>query len=110
MGRPTRVEERKRQSRSAVKKMSRANAMSKELYQSIREVESAIGRLNEAFQHHIEELRGQTTPEEFKQWIARQSAMRDSGMLYLTWARHYVQSASSEQEEAEFEMRKDELF
>ncbi|MBI5197692.1 MAG: hypothetical protein HZA19_03695 [Nitrospirae bacterium] len=84
--------------------------MSKELYQSIREVETAIGRLNEAFKDHIEELRGQTTPEEFRQWIQRQSAMRDSGMLYLTWARHYIRSASSEQEEAEFEMREDDLI
>jgi hypothetical protein len=84
--------------------------MVKDLYDSVREVEAAIGRLNEAFKNHLDDLQGKTTPEEFRQWVQRQRAMRDSGMLYLNWARHYIRSASTEQEEAEMELREDDLF
>lgn len=82
--------------------------MTGELSQSIREVAAAIDRLNQVFESHVDEMRSRVDPDEYRQWLQRKSAMRDSGMLYLTWAKHYARVMTPEG--SELEMSEDELF
>ena len=67
--------------------------MSKEIRQSIIEVSQAIENLNRAFEKRADELRQAGDTEALQQWMNACHAMRDSGNIYITWARHYAKSS-----------------
>ncbi|HEX9758657.1 MAG TPA: hypothetical protein VGB26_12820 [Nitrospiria bacterium] len=81
--------------------------MSEDIQQSIEDVTKAIDRLNQAFERRTEELRQKGNHEEFNQWVQAKAAMRDSGVIYLSWARHYAKSAKQGGTD---EMNDDDLF
>lgn len=69
--------------------------MSTEIRQSIAAVEQAMESLNQAFERHAESLRAPEQANALQKWMAAAQAMRDSGHIYLNWARHYAQSAGA---------------
>lgn len=81
--------------------------MSDEIRQSIQNVERAIEHLNMAFDKKADELKEKGNTEEFNQWVQAKAAMRDSGVIYLSWARHYARASFREDDD---EMREDEMF
>jgi uncharacterized protein HemY len=74
-----------------------------EIGKSILEVTRAIENLNRAFEKRADELRQAGDVEGLQQWTKACSAMRDSGNIYITWARHYARlsepAGSSEEED-----------
>lgn len=66
-----------------------------EIQQSLIEVTRAIEHLNEAFERRADLLRQAGDPQELHQWIKATHAMRDSGNIYLSWAKHYARSAGA---------------
>lgn len=64
-----------------------------EIQQSLIEVARAIERLNEAFEKRADLLSQAGDPQELHQWVKATHAMRDSGNIYLSWAKHYARSA-----------------
>jgi hypothetical protein len=56
---------------------------------SIDEVTQAIENLNKVFEKRSIDLRDSGDVEGLKQWTKACQAMRDSGNIYITWARHY---------------------
>jgi len=64
--------------------------MTRDLHQSIAEVARAIEQLNQAFEQRADDLQKAGDPQEWQQWVKAAHAMRDSGNIYLTWARHYA--------------------
>jgi uncharacterized protein HemY len=73
-----------------------------EIRESIIEVTRAIENLNRAFEKRAADLRQAGDADGLQQWTKACSAMRDSGNIYITWARHYAKlsepSGSSEEE------------
>lgn len=87
--------------------------MSTEIRQSIAAVEQAMENLNQAFERHAETLRAPEQAKELQKWLTGVQAMRDSGHIYLNWARHYAQAADADgsgedQDDAELEAFLDE--
>lgn len=78
--------------------------MNQEILQSIIEVSRAIELLNQAFEKRVDDLRNGGDPQELQQWINATHAMRDSGHIYLSWAKHYARAATSEVAEDELEL------
>jgi len=72
--------------------------MSEDIRQSILDVALAIERLNQAFEKRVQALREAGDANELKQWLTATHAMRDSGSIYLYWAKHYARSAGPEAE------------
>ena len=70
--------------------------MNEEIRQSITEVTRAIEHLNQAFEKRADNLRQGGNTQELQQWIKATQAMRDSGNIYLSWAKHYAGSAGGE--------------
>jgi uncharacterized protein HemY len=74
-----------------------------EIGKSILEVTRAIENLNRAFEKRADELRQAGDVDGLQQWTKACSAMRDSGNIYITWARHYVRlsepAGASEEED-----------
>lgn len=70
--------------------------MSTEIRQSIAAVEQAMESLNQAFERHAEAFRAPEQEKELQKWLTAAQAMRDSGHIYLNWARHYAQAAGAE--------------
>jgi len=81
--------------------------MSEDIQQSIENVTKAVDQLNQAFEKRTEELRQKGNHEELNHWIQAKAAMRDSGVIYLSWARHYAKSTHLGEED---EMKEDDLF
>lgn len=69
--------------------------MSTDIRQSIEAVEQAMESLNQAFERHAEALRAPEQAKELQQWMTGAQAIRDSGNIYLNWARHYARSAGA---------------
>lgn len=69
--------------------------MAHDIQQSIAEVAQAIEDLNQAFERRADDLRKAGESQELQQWIKATQAMRDSGNIYLTWAKHYARSAGA---------------
>jgi glycosyltransferase A (GT-A) superfamily protein (DUF2064 family) len=69
--------------------------MAHEIQQSIAEVARAIEHLNRAFEQYTEDLRKEGDTQELQQWIKATHAMRDSGNIYLTWAKHYARTVGA---------------
>lgn len=82
--------------------------MSEEIRQSILDVALAIERLNQAFEKRVQALRQSGDDKELKQWLTATYAMRDSGNIYLSWAKHYARSAGTDVAAGESEV--DELL
>ncbi len=70
--------------------------MSTDIRQSIAAVEQAMESLNQAFEQHADALRAPEQAQTLQKWMAAAQAMRDSGNIYLNWARHYAQSAGAD--------------
>ena len=70
--------------------------MDQDIEISLREAARAIERLNEAFERRAEALRAQGDAQELASWIKATYAMRDSGQIYLSWAKHYARAAGVE--------------
>lgn len=60
-----------------------------DIRKSIDEVTQAIENLNKAFEKRSADLRETGDAEGLNQWTKACQAMRDSGNIYITWARHY---------------------
>jgi len=67
--------------------------MNDEIQQSLTEIAQAMENLHRAFEKRAEDLRKQGDPDTLQQWIKATQAMRDSGHIYLSWAKHYARSA-----------------
>jgi len=67
--------------------------MSEEIEQSITEIARAIENLNRAFEKRAEDLKKGGDAPALHQWTKAAYAMRDSGNIYLSWAKHYARSA-----------------
>jgi hypothetical protein len=67
--------------------------MSEEIQQSLLEVIRAMENLNRAFAKHADDLKKSGNTTELQQWMNAVYAMKDSGDIYLNWAKHYVRSA-----------------
>ncbi len=65
--------------------------MNTAIRQSIQEIGEAMSRVDQAFQAYVEELKvlGKD-PAEIKQVAKNADALRDSGHIYMSWARHYA--------------------
>lgn len=61
-----------------------------EIQQSLLEVTRAIENLNRVFDKRAADLRQGGDAEALQQWAKACQAMRDSGNIYITWARHYA--------------------
>jgi len=74
-----------------------------EIGKSILEVTRAIENLNRVFEKRADESRQAGDVDGLQQWTKACSAMRDSGNIYITWARHYARlsepAGSSEEED-----------
>jgi len=70
--------------------------MSEEIQQSIVEVSRAIEKLNRAFEKRGDDLRQDGDANVLQQWIKATHAMRDSGNIYLSWAKHYARTAGTD--------------
>lgn len=65
--------------------------MNDEIRRSVQEVAHAMARVNQAFQDYVEELRvAGKDPTEIRQVAKNADTLRDSGHIYLSWARHYA--------------------
>jgi hypothetical protein len=82
--------------------------MNEEIRQSIIEVARAIEHLNQAFEKRADNLRQEGNTQELQQWLTATHAMRDSGNIYLSWAKHYGRSAGTDVAAEESEL--DELL
>jgi len=82
--------------------------MSEEIQRSILDVALAIERLNQAFEKRADALRQAGDAKELQQWLTATHAMRDSGNIYLSWAKHYGRSAGTDVAAEESEL--DELL
>jgi len=82
--------------------------MSEEIQQSILAAALAIERLNQAFEKRADALRQAGDAKELQQWLTATHAMRDSGNIYLSWAKHYGRSGGTDVAAEESEL--DELL
>jgi hypothetical protein len=65
--------------------------MNNEIRRSVQEVGEAMSRANQAFQNYVEELKvSGKDPTEIKQVAQNADTLRDSGHIYMSWARHYA--------------------
>jgi hypothetical protein len=65
--------------------------MNDEIRRSVQEVAQAMAHVNQAFRDYVEELKvvGKD-PSEIRQVAKNADTLRDSGHIYLSWARHYA--------------------
>ncbi|HEY5595603.1 MAG TPA: hypothetical protein VIL61_10690 [Nitrospiria bacterium] len=74
-----------------------------EIEQSMIEVTRAIENLNRVFDKRAADLQQAGDADGLQQWTKACQAMRDSGNIYITWARHYARlsdpTAPSEEED-----------
>ena len=65
--------------------------MNNEIRRSVGEVGEAMSRVNRAFQNYVEELKASgKDPAEIGQVVKNADTLRDSGHIYMSWARHYA--------------------
>ena len=65
--------------------------MNNEIRRSVEEVGEAMSRVNHAFQNYVEELKvAGKDPGEIRQVVKNADTLRDSGHIYMSWARHYA--------------------
>jgi len=65
--------------------------MNDDITQSIQEVAQAMAHVNQAFEAYVEELTiAGMDPSEIKRVANNADALKDSGHIYISWARHYA--------------------
>ena len=65
--------------------------MNDDIRRSVLEVEQALAHVNQAFEDYVEELRKKgINPSEVIQAAKTADALKDSGHIYMSWARHYA--------------------
>ena len=64
--------------------------MNDNIRRSVLEVQEALAHVNQAFEDYVEELKKKGSPSEVIQAAKNADALKDSGHIYLSWARHYA--------------------
>ena len=65
--------------------------MNDEIRRSVREVVEAMEHVNQAFADYVEELSTSgKDPGEIRQVAKSADALKDSGNIYISWAKHYA--------------------
>lgn len=65
--------------------------MNDEIRRSIQEVAEAMAHVNRAFQDYVQELnRLSKDPSEIEKIVKNADTLKDSGHIYMSWARHYA--------------------
>ena len=78
-----------------------------DIFESIDGVRNAMMRLNAAFEHRLEELKAAGSDAgTIKEVAGAAAAMKDSGGIYLSWAKHFAKKAAEGSTEGE-ELRED---
>jgi hypothetical protein len=64
--------------------------MNDEIRQSVQQVQEALARVNHAFESYMEEVKAKgSSPSDILQIAKNADALKDSGNIYVSWARHY---------------------
>lgn len=65
--------------------------MNDDIRRSVQEVQESLVRVNQAFEGYLDELKKKgSDPSEILQVAKNADALKDSGHIYLSWARHYA--------------------
>ena len=65
--------------------------MNDEIRRSIQEVAEAMAHVNRAFQDYVKELNTLSKdPSEIEKIVKNADTLKDSGHIYMSWARHYA--------------------
>ena len=65
--------------------------MNDDIRRSVLEVEQALAHVNQAFEDYVEELKKKgSSASEVIQMAKNADALKDSGHIYMSWARHYA--------------------
>jgi hypothetical protein len=65
--------------------------MNDDIRRSVQGAQEALSRVNQAFEDYLEELKKRgSAPSELLQLAKNADALKDSGHIYLSWARHYA--------------------
>lgn len=65
--------------------------MNEEIRRSVQDVGEAMARVNQAFSEYAGELQDLgKDPGEIQQVVKNADALKDSGHIYMSWARHYA--------------------
>lgn len=65
--------------------------MNDDIRRSVQEVQESLVRVNQAFEGYLDELKSKGgDPSEILQIAKSADTLKDSGHIYLSWARHYA--------------------
>lgn len=65
--------------------------MNEDIRRSVQEAQEAMTRVNQAFGDYLEELKGKgSSASDILQIAKNADALKDSGNIYVSWARHYA--------------------
>lgn len=65
--------------------------MNDDIRRSVKEAQEALTRVNQAFETYMEELKEKgSSPSDVLQVAKNADALKDSGHIYVSWARHYA--------------------
>jgi len=65
--------------------------MNDDIRRSVQEAQESLVRVNQAFEGYLDELKTKgSDPSEIIQVAKSADALKDSGHIYLSWARHYA--------------------
>lgn len=65
--------------------------MNDDIRRSVLEVEQALTHVNQAFEGYVEELKKKgSNVSEVMQMAKNADTLKDSGNIYMSWARHYA--------------------
>jgi hypothetical protein len=71
--------------------------MNDDIRQSIQEVAEAMARVNQAFKEYVGQLEiAGKDPSEINQIAKNADTLKDSGNIYMSWARHYAGTGGDE--------------
>lgn len=65
--------------------------MNDDIRRSVQEAQEAMARVNKAFEDYLEDLKGKgSSASDILQVAKNADALKDSGNIYVSWARHYA--------------------
>jgi hypothetical protein len=65
--------------------------MNDDIRRSVQAAQEAMARVNQAFEDYLEELKGKgSSASDILQIAKSADALKDSGNIYVSWARHYA--------------------
>ena len=65
--------------------------MNDDIRRSVQGAQEALARVNQAFEDYLTELKTKgSDPSEIIQMAKSADALKDSGHIYMSWARHYA--------------------